>query len=175
MESFWYVIKVIPGKERLISEQLNQEILLGKIKNINRFISPMTNEVVKVGDKKVIREKSIYNGYIYFETVNKLNEGELKQYSTIPNTMSMGGVKTPILLRKTDVDRVLKDEVLYQHNQSKINVFSIGDNVIITDGPFSTLNGVITNIKNDIVDIHVKIFGRITEISLSLKNIKKKI
>lgn len=174
MESFWYLLKVIPGKERSICEQLNQQISLGNIKNINRFVSPMTGEFVKVKDKKVLREKAIYNGYIYFESTNKLTEDELKNFSVIPNVMSMGGDKKPVLLRKDDVNKIIKDEVLSVHNQSKINLFSIGDQVVIVEGPFSSFDGIISNVKNDKIDVHVKIFGRITELSLSLEQIKKK-
>jgi transcriptional antiterminator NusG len=173
MESFWYLVKVLPGKERSICEQLNQQISLGKINNINRFICPMTGEFVKIKDKKVLREKAIYNGYIYFETTKKLLEDELKNFSNIPNIMSMGGDKKPILLRKDDVNKIIKDEVLEIHNQSKIKTYSVGDTVTIVDGPFSSFNGVITNIKVDKVDVQVKIFGRNTDVLLSLSQIKK--
>ena len=44
METNWYVVKVLPGKERTLTEQFNKEISLGKIKNINRFITNYLNQ-----------------------------------------------------------------------------------------------------------------------------------
>ena len=64
--SKWYVIKVMPGKERQLSEQFNTQIGLGKIGFIDRFVCPMEKEFVVLRKKKVSREKIIYNGYLYF-------------------------------------------------------------------------------------------------------------
>ena len=66
MDTFWYVIKVLPGKERQLNDQYNMQISLGNIKNIVRFICPTDSELVMVKNKKVLREKVIYNGYLYF-------------------------------------------------------------------------------------------------------------
>jgi transcription antitermination factor NusG len=70
--SKWYVIKVTPGKERQLNEQFNTQIGLGKIGFIDRFVCPMEKEFVVVRKKKVLREKVIYNGYLYFESQNQL-------------------------------------------------------------------------------------------------------
>ena len=61
--SKWYVIKVMPGKERQLNEQFNTQIGLGKIGFIDRFVCPMEKEFVVLRKKKVSREKIIYNGY----------------------------------------------------------------------------------------------------------------
>ena len=43
MESSWYVVKVLPGKERSLNEQFNKDIGLGRISNIIRFVCPKKN------------------------------------------------------------------------------------------------------------------------------------
>ena len=78
METNWYVVKVIPGKERSLTEQFNKEISMGRIDNINRFICPTEKEFVVVRKKKILREKVIYSGYLYFESTKKLGEKDLK-------------------------------------------------------------------------------------------------
>ena len=77
----WYVIKVMPGKERQLSEQFNTQITMGNIGYISRFVCPLEKEFVVVKKKKTIREKVIYNGYLYFESESKLNDGQLKEIS----------------------------------------------------------------------------------------------
>ncbi len=173
METNWYVVKVLPGKERTLTEQFNKEISLGKIKNINRFICPLEKEFVSVKNKKVLRDKVLYSGYLYFECGKRLNEEELKSLTGLPNIMGMGGDRTPVLLRESDIKRILKDDTLEEHIESKKLKYIIGERVVISEGPFSSFEGVISDVKGDKVDVEVKIFGRNTAVSLTLNQIEK--
>ena len=173
MDTNWYVVKVIPGKERSLTEQFNKEIKLGRIDNINRFICPTEQEFVVVRKKKVLREKVIYSGYLYFESIKKLSEEELKVISTIPNIMGMMGDKMPLLLNPIDVRRILKDDSLEEHIESKKLKFTLGESIIVNDGPFNNFNGTIMEINGDKVNVEIKIFGRNTAVSLSLDQIQK--
>jgi transcriptional antiterminator NusG len=173
MENNWYVVKVLPGKERSLTEQFNKEISLGRINNIVRFVCPTEKEFVVVKNKKVIREKVLYSGYLYFEAPKRLMEEQLKVISTIPNIMGMMGDKMPLLLKETDVRRILKDDTLEEHIESKKLKFVIGESVIVSEGPFKTFEGVISDIKGDKVDVEIKIFGRNTAVSLTLEQIQK--
>jgi transcriptional antiterminator NusG len=173
MESAWYVVKVLPGKERSLNEQFNKDIELGRIKNITRFICPTEKEFVVVKNKKVLREKVLYSGYLYFETKKQLEEDDLKIISLIPNIMGMMGDRMPMLLKETDIRRILKDDTLEDHIESKKLKYIVGERVVVSEGPFQTFEGVIADIKGDKVDVEVKIFGRNTAVSLSLEQIEK--
>jgi len=173
MENNWYVVKVLPGKERSLTEQFNKEISLGRIDNIVRFVCPTEKEFVVVKNKKVIREKVLYSGYLYFEAPKRLMEEQLKIISTIPNIMGMMGDRMPLLLKETDVRRILKDDTLEEHIESKKLKFVIGESVIVSEGPFKTFEGVISDIKGDKIDVEIKIFGRNTAVSLTLEQIQK--
>ena len=173
MDSQWYVVKVLPGKERKLAEHYNKEISLGKIKNISRFVCPLEKELVQLKNKKVTREKVLYSGYLYFESDRKLDNDELKVIANIPDIMSMGGDKTPVLLRENDIKRILKDDTLDEHIQNKIKKYSVGDSVIVTDGPFKDFNAVISEIQGEKVVLEVKIFGRNTIVNLTLLQIEK--
>jgi transcriptional antiterminator NusG len=172
MDTFWYVIKVLPGKERQLNEQYNMQISLGNIKNIKRFICPTETELVTVKEKKVLREKVIYSGYLYFESEKEMNEDELKEISSIPNIMGMMGDKKPLMMRKGDVEKIIKDDLLEEHKNNKKLKFDIGSSVVICDGPFSGFIGIISSIQDDKVEVDVKIFGRTTPVSLSDNQIK---
>jgi transcriptional antiterminator NusG len=173
MESNWYVVKVLPGKERSLNEDFNKQISLGKIKNITRFVCPTEKHFVVVKNKKVLREKVLYSGYLYFESETKLEESQLKTISLIPNIMGMMGDRMPVLLKEADVRRILKDDTLDDHIESKKLKYVIGERVVITEGPFSSFEGSISDIKGEKVDIEVKIFGRNTAVSLTLNQIEK--
>lgn len=169
----WYVLKVMPGKERSIAEHFNTMITLGKMDNINRFVCPLEKEFIVVKNKKVLRDKVLYSGYVYFETKQKINDGESKEITQHPNVMSMFGNKKPQLMNRMDVDRILKDEKLDEHKTQKTAMFVVGEQVMLTDGPFATFNGSIMEIKGDKVDVQVKIFGRLTPVTIDINHINK--
>lgn len=173
MNSSWYIVKVLPGKERQLSEQFNRDITSNKLKNIVRFVCPLENEYITQKNKKVLREKIIYTGYLYFEAPKRLTDDELKEIATIQNIMGMMGDRTPLLMRENDVRKIIKDELLEDHIESKKIKLIIGEKVTVTDGPFTSFEGTISEVKGDKVDINVKIFGRDTLVSLSLSQIKK--
>jgi transcriptional antiterminator NusG len=173
MSTAWYVVKVLPGKERSLTEQFNKDIGLGRISNIMRFICPTEKEFVVVKNKKVIREKVLYSGYLYFESPKQLEEDDLKIISLIPNIMGMMGDRMPMLLKETDVRRILKDDTLEEHIESKKLKFDSGESVIVSDGPFKEFSGIIKEVKGDRVDVEIKIFGRNTAVSLTLDQIQK--
>jgi transcriptional antiterminator NusG len=167
------VVKVLPGKERSLSEQFNKEIGLGKIKNINRFVCPTEKEFVALKNKKVLREKVLYSGYLYFESIKKLEEDQLKEIALIPNIMGMMGERIPVKLRESDIRRILKDDSLEQHLDSKKLKYISGEIVKVIEGPFSSFEGTIKELKNDKVDVEIKIFGRNTPVTLTLNQIEK--
>jgi transcriptional antiterminator NusG len=49
----------------------------------------------------------------------------------------------------------------------------MGENVTIDSGPFATFNGVIETVKNDKVQLNVKVFGRSTSVEVSIDQISK--
>jgi transcriptional antiterminator NusG len=173
MNTNWYVVKVLPGKERSLTEQFNKEIELGRINDIIRFVCPTEKEFVNVKNKKVLREKVLYSGYLYFESTKLLEEPKLKEIASMQNIMGMIGEKIPLKLRESDIRRILKDDTLEEHIDAKKLKYIVGESVKVTEGPFSSFVGVINDIKGDKVDIEIKIFGRNTPVTLQLNQIEK--
>ena len=173
MESVWYVVKVLPGKERSLNEEFNRQISIGHINNVIRFVCPTEKEFVLVKKKRVLRERVLYSGYLYFETPKPLNRDDLKEIAMLPNVMSMMGNKEPLVMSKTDIRRIIVDDRLEEHQESKKLYFSIGESITVIDGPFNTFNGVISDIKGDKIDVEIKIFGRNNIVSLNSNQIQK--
>ena len=172
MNTNWYIVRVLPGKERQMTEHFNEKIELGKILNIKRFICPIEKEFVMLRKKKVLRDKVIYSGYIYFETEEKLSEDDLKHISLFENIMSMSGSKVPVLMRQSDIEKIIKDENLTERVKHQTEGYKIGEKVEITDGPFTTFGGIIKEINDDKVILDVIVFGRPTNVTLNKEQIK---
>ena len=173
MGTNWYVLKVMPGKERQMSENFNSLISLGRMKYVTRFICPVEKEFVTLRKKKVLRDRVLYNGYLYFESEAKLNDGELKEISNYPFVMSLLGNKMPQLLGPADIRKILKDDTLDEHQSKKTQTFMVGEEVTLTDGPFTSFNGTIFAIKGDKAELHVKVFGRNTPVLIDMDHIQK--
>lgn len=173
METNWYVVKVMPGKERTLNEEFNKRISMGKMDNITRFVCPTEKEFVVVKKKKVLREKVLYGGYLYFESPKLLSDSELKVIAATQNIMGIMGNKTPLLLTKSDVRKIMVDDRLNEHIESKKLYMTIGERVVINEGAFNSFEGIISDIKGEKVDVEVKIFGRNTVVSLTMNQIEK--
>lgn len=169
----WYVIKVIPGKERQVTEYFNNKITSGDIKTAKRFICPTEKEMVLISGKKVYREKVIYNGYVYIETENGLSDDEMKLIAAAPSVMGMFGEKKPQRLSQSDVDRIIKDDSLEERRKLKTLQYEQGENVKIDVGPFSGLSATIESVKGDKVTLVVKIFGDNTIVETEIGHISK--
>lgn len=174
MNTYWYILRVFPGKERQITDEFNERISSGRITNIKRFICPTEKEMVVVRKKKILRDKVIYSGYVYFECNEKLNEDDLKHISFYENVMVMsGGSKIPILMRQNDVDKIIKDSELEDRVRYQTEGLKIKDKVEITEGPFKGFTGEVTEIFNERISLDVSVFGRPTKVVLNNEQIKK--
>jgi transcriptional antiterminator NusG len=173
MDTSWYVIKVLPGKERTLTEQFNQQISLGRINSVIRFLCPTEKEFVIVKNKKVLKEKVLYSGYLYLESNGVLNEDDLKNIAMIPNVMGMMGNRRPILMKENDVRRILKDETLENHIETRKLKFAVGEVIVVCEGAFSSFEGIVSQVHGEKVDVDILIFGRRTPVTLSIEQIKK--
>jgi transcriptional antiterminator NusG len=173
MQSHWYLVKVLPGKERILKEEFNKKITQEEIKNITRFVCPTEKEVKLIKNKKVIREKILYSGYLYFESEHELTSDDLKYISGMEGIMGLMGERIPVKLRESDIKRVIKDDILEEHNEIIQHRYKINETIKIVDGPFSTFDGVISAINGEKVSLEVKIFGRVTPVELTLRQIEK--
>jgi len=172
MKTYWYLVKVLPGKERQLMEQFNTQIELGEIKNIVRFVCPLEKQYKMIKNKRVIRERVIYTGYLYFETDHELDQDELKNLSYLPEIMKVLGDKRPVRLRDREIQRVLNEGQKGQDLQSKVD-YRVGEVVKVIDGPFNSFEGEVRMIDGTKVDVDVRVFGRPTKVSLTVDQIQK--
>ena len=77
----------------------------------------------------------------------------------------MSGSKTPVLLRQSDIDKIIKDENLTERLKPQIDEFTIGEKVEIKDGPFLGFSCTIKEINNDKITLETIVFGRPTNVS----------
>lgn len=171
VEMQWYIVRTQSNRERSVAERIKSEPELQD--KIGEVLVPMETTFHMKEKKKIKREKIMYPGYIFVETNAT---GELKYFLRGCNGATgfltgRDGVIKP--MSKVEVDKMLGQYQEVQEREIE-NPFVIGEEVRITDGPFSTLVGKIEHIDGQKVKVNVSIFGRVTPIEVSVLQIDKK-
>jgi len=177
MDTKWYVIRTITGKEKKAVEQLEAEFknleYEGKIKQV---LIPMEKVFMSRKGKKYATQRNYYPGYVLLEADPNII-GEIKNLNKrVNNVIEFLGGDKPIALRPDEVYRILgKMDELSMTDEKSLDVYSIGEVVKIIDGPFTGFVGSIDNVNNEKrrVKLGVNIFGRKTPIELEFSQINK--
>ena len=171
----WYIVRAQSNKEKKVSERIIKEGEKGELNGvIGRVIVPTEKVFSTKNGKKVQREKVLFPGYIFVETSAI---GELKQV-----VRKIQGATGLLSDRTGNIQVVSESEVnrmigIHEENKSKTfsDIYSIGDEVTINDGPFTSFKGIIENIDKDKgkIKVNVLIFGRPTIVELEETQVKK--
>jgi len=93
-----------------------------------------------------------------------------------PNVIGFLGTNgEPDPLRPLEVQRILgKVDELQSMGAASDVTFMVGQSVVVSDGPFSTFNGIIEEVNEEKkkLKVSVKIFGRKTPLELSFFQVK---
>lgn len=172
----WYAVKTQNNRERSVLERLNLELSRSGLLDImGRHIIP-TEKVFSVKDgKKIAKEKIIYPGYLFIETSAV---GEVSNFLRSINgaagfVKSKSGDITP--LKEIEVMRMMKDQDTNDSITPSTSLFSIGEEIKVTDGPFSTFRGTITSVDSEKqkIKVEVLIFSRPTQVELDFFQIER--
>jgi transcriptional antiterminator NusG len=171
----WYIVRSQANRERKVSERIIKEGEKGELIGvIGRVVVPTEKVFTTKDGKKTEREKVIFPGYVFVETSAI---GELKQV-----VRRIQGATGLLSDRAGNIQVVPDSEVnrmigIHEENKTKSfsDIYSIGDEVIVTDGPFTSFKGNIEYIDKEKgkVKVNVLIFGRPTIVELEDTQVKK--
>ena len=179
MDTKWYVIRTVTGKEKKVKEVLDAEF-----KNDNyggkviQVVIPMEKILMTRKGKKYATERNYYPGYLLMEAEPSII-GEVKHFNkNVSNLIGFLGGDHPTPMRESEVNQILgKIDELASADVHAIDKYTVGDKVKITDGPFSTFLGTVeeVNTERNKLKLAVKVFGRNTPIELDFAQVKKDI
>ena len=174
----WYVLRVMGGKERKISDLIEKEVEIQKISDFVNQVVTQTEKVYQIRNgKKISKERNFFPGYVLIEANL---EGEIPHLlRRIPGVLGfLGATKggVPVPMRDSEVNRILGkvDEMAVTAENLTIP-FVIGETVKVIDGPFNSFHAEIENIDESRkkLKLMVKIFGRKTPLELSFMQVEK--
>lgn len=177
MDTKWYVIRTVTGKEKKAKEQLEAELRNRKLNDkISQVVIPMEKVYMTRKGKKYTTERNYYPGYILIEADPNII-GEIKHLNKhINNVVEFLGGDNPTALRQDEVNRILgKMDELSMADETTLEHFYIGETVKIVDGPFASFIGKISDVNEEKrrVKLEVKIFGRPSPLELEFSQIHK--
>lgn len=172
-EAKWYAIHTYAGYENAVLRNLKQRIeSLGVDDKIFDVIVPTERKIRIKGGKRVEEDEKIYPGYLLVKMIVDDDSWYIVR-NTPRVTGFVGSGVNPVPLSQSEIDelfgRMESDTVKH-----KIDL-TIGDPVMVVDGPFKDLEGKIGEIDEERgkIKVLVPMFGRDTPVELDFLQVKK--
>ncbi|TAN46016.1 MAG: transcription termination/antitermination protein NusG [Nitrospirae bacterium] len=173
MDKHWYVVHTYSGFEEKVKISIEEKVRLKSLEDrIGRILIPTEKIIELRGKKKRETDRKFYPGYILVEMALDDDTWHLIK-NTMRVTGFVGGAK-PVPLPEEEVDIIVQQMERGPMPQVR-SQFDKGENVRITDGPFSNFVGFIDEVDMDHgrLRVMVSIFGRQTPVELSFSQIEK--
>lgn len=170
----WYVIHTYSGYEDAVREALQQRIeSLGMQDLIFDVVVPKETQIVIKKGQPVTEEKRIFPGYVLVDMI--VTDDSWYVVRNTPNVTGFVGSGTIPVPVAPEEWKLIKRHMGQAEPKFKID-FTLGDNVIVLDGPFANYDGIISTIDEDKgrVKVLITIFGRETPVELEFTQVKKK-
>ena len=173
----WYTVKVLSNFEDKVIRLLNKGLEITPVAKEYFLESLMPSEIVsKVKEgKKITRIRKLYPGYLFmklklFDFEGQLNADAYYFVTSVHGVMGFIGDKSPVALKKHEIDRILDHVKKYQNKEVPLHKYSMGQLVRILDGPFLNFEGQIQELDQEkgTIKVTVSIFGRETPVELEM-------
>jgi len=175
MASHWYVIHVYSGFEKKVAaairEQADQKGVAGRFEQI---LVP-TEEVIEVKrGAKVSSERKFFPGYVLIKM--DLND---ETWHLVKNTAKvtgfLGGRGRPTPISENEAARIMRQVQEGIERPKPSITFEVGEQVRVSEGPFTSFNGVVEEVDDEKsrIKVAVSIFGRATPVELEYSQVEK--
>ncbi|MEX2228568.1 MAG: transcription termination/antitermination protein NusG [Dehalococcoidia bacterium] len=173
----WYIVQTYSGYENKVKTNLDQRIKsMDMGDKIFQVIIPTEDEIeIRDGQRRTVQRK-LFPGYVFVQMV--MDDDSWYVVRNTPGVTGFAGAtmedrSKPTALADAEVDKILKQ---MDAGQPRINIgFQVGESVLVTDGPFSDMIGVVDSIDLDRgrVRVMVSMFGRETPVELDFLQVEK--
>ena len=172
----WYIVNTYSGSERTVKVQLLERIkkldleeAFGEI-----FVPTVSVErVLKSGKRKIV-DKTSFPGYIMIQM--QMSEQSLACVCSIPKVAGfVGNRKNPQPMKDEEILRLVNGVKEAKEVEAVGISYEKGESIKVIDGPFSSFEGVVDEVKAEKMKLKVlvSIFGRETPVELNYNQVEK--
>lgn len=175
MAKRWYVLHVYSGFEKKIARQVKEQAeQKGLADHIGEILVP-AEEVMEVRRaQKVNTERKFFPGYILINM--DMTDDTWHLVKDIPRvTGFLGSRNRPSPISNAEAERIMQQQVDGTDQRRPAVLFEVGEQVRVSDGPFTSFQGVIEEVDEEKgrLKVSVSIFGRSTPVDLEYAQVEK--
>ena len=167
--------KILFGLKKIEKELLDQVEKKGLRQNIEKILIPSEEVIEMKKGKKVSSERKFFPGYMLIQMT--MDDEIWHIVRMIPKVYGfLGGKKgEPIPVSQTEIDSILNQMKDGLEKPKPSVSFEIGEQVRVSDGPFSSFNGMVEEVDEEKarLKVSVSIFGRSTPVNLDYSQVEK--
>jgi transcriptional antiterminator NusG len=175
VDAQWYVVHVYSGFERKVAQSIEEQAKqAGMTDRIEQVMVP-TEEVVEARrGAKVTVERKFFPGYVLVKMAMTDETWHLVK-NTPKVTGFLGGRGRPTPINEAEAQRIMHQVQEGIERPKPAVVFEVGEQVRVSDGPFTSFSGFVEEVDEDRarLKVAVSIFGRSTPVELEYAQVEK--
>ena len=172
----WYILQVFSGSEKKVLDNiLAQATKKGHRDKIEKWLIPAEDVIEMKRGKKINSERKFFPGYLILKML--MTDDIWHIVKGVPKVSGfLGGKKgEPSPVSQKEIDKII-NQVKEGLDKPKPSVsFEVGEQVRVSDGPFTSFNGVVEEVEEEKarLKVSVSIFGRSTPVELEYSQVEK--